>query len=149
MSKVAPWTVVWSYNQIFSAWWVTTILYNYGAMLCELCYYLPNYLSVLHFRSFIPGISSLGDNISSGSCITTEASPLPILDTPTDQGYILHMGADRTLCAYYVKVLEDIDFRLTKNGNIYYNLKVVLQSFSLVKGKSNLILYLSKRKKRT
>ena len=104
--------------------------------------------TVLHFRSFIPSISSLGDNISSSSCITTEASPLPILDTPTDQGYILHMGADRTLCAHYVKVLEYIDFRFKKNGNIYYNLKVVLQSFSLVKGKSNLILYLSKRKKR-
>ena len=29
-------TVVWSYIQIFSAWWVTTILYNYGATLCEL-----------------------------------------------------------------------------------------------------------------
>ena len=27
-----------SYNQIFLAWWVTTILYNYGAMLCKLCY---------------------------------------------------------------------------------------------------------------
>ena len=104
--------------------------------------------TVLHFRSFIPSISSLCDNISSSSCITTEASPLPILDTPTDQGYILHMGADRTLCAHYVKVLEYIDFRFTKNGNIYYSLKVVLQSFSLVKGKSNLILYLSKRKKR-
>ena len=25
--------VVQSYNQIFSAWWVTTILYNYGATL--------------------------------------------------------------------------------------------------------------------
>ena len=24
-------TVVWLYIQIFSAWWVTTILYNYGA----------------------------------------------------------------------------------------------------------------------
>ena len=32
--------VVWSYIQIFSAWWVTTILYNYGAMLCKLCYKL-------------------------------------------------------------------------------------------------------------
>ena len=26
------------YNQIFLAWWVTTILYNYGATLCKLCY---------------------------------------------------------------------------------------------------------------
>ena len=26
-------TVVQSYNQIFSAWWVTAILYNYGATL--------------------------------------------------------------------------------------------------------------------
>ena len=26
-------TVVQSYNQIFSAWWVTLILYNYGATL--------------------------------------------------------------------------------------------------------------------
>ena len=26
-------TVVLSYNQIFSAWWVTTISYNYGATL--------------------------------------------------------------------------------------------------------------------
>ena len=32
MLKVAPCTVVRSYIQIFSAWWVTTILYNYGAM---------------------------------------------------------------------------------------------------------------------
>ena len=39
-------TVIWSYgrmgirpyNQIFLAWWVTTILYNYGATLCKLCY---------------------------------------------------------------------------------------------------------------
>ena len=31
--------VIQSYTQIFSAWWVTTILYNYGAMLCELRYY--------------------------------------------------------------------------------------------------------------
>ena len=30
--------VVWLYIQIFLAWWVTTILYNYGAMLCELGY---------------------------------------------------------------------------------------------------------------
>ena len=35
MFKVAPCTVVWSYNQIFSAWWVTTILHNYGATLCK------------------------------------------------------------------------------------------------------------------
>ena len=27
-----------SYNQIFLAWWVTTILYNYGATLCKLCF---------------------------------------------------------------------------------------------------------------
>ena len=39
MLKVAPCTVVRSYNQIFSAWWVTTILYSYGATLCELRYY--------------------------------------------------------------------------------------------------------------
>ena len=32
-------TVVRSYIQIFSAWCVTTILYNYGATLCELRYY--------------------------------------------------------------------------------------------------------------
>ena len=38
MLKVAPCTVVRSYNQIFSAWWVTTILYSYGATLCELRY---------------------------------------------------------------------------------------------------------------
>ena len=33
-------TVVRWYNQIFSAWWVTitTILYSYGATLCELRY---------------------------------------------------------------------------------------------------------------
>ena len=37
MLKVAPCTAIRSYNQIFSAWWVTTILYNYGATLCELC----------------------------------------------------------------------------------------------------------------
>ena len=36
--KVAPCTVVRSYIQFFSAWWVTTILYNYGATLCELRY---------------------------------------------------------------------------------------------------------------
>ena len=29
---------IWPYNQIFLAWWVTTILYNYGATLCKLCY---------------------------------------------------------------------------------------------------------------
>ena len=39
MLKVAPCTVVRSYNQIFSAWWVTTISYNYGATL-ELRYKL-------------------------------------------------------------------------------------------------------------
>ena len=38
MLKVAPCTVVRSYIQIFSAWWVTTILYNYVATLCELRY---------------------------------------------------------------------------------------------------------------
>ena len=38
ISKVAPCTVVQSYIKIFLAWWVTTILYNYGATLCELCY---------------------------------------------------------------------------------------------------------------
>ena len=38
MLKVAPCTVVRSYIQIFSAWWVTAILYNYGATLCELRY---------------------------------------------------------------------------------------------------------------
>ena len=46
MLKVAPCTVVRSYShtviqsyiQIFSAWWVTTILYNYGAKLCKLHY---------------------------------------------------------------------------------------------------------------
>ena len=37
--KVAPCTVVRSYIRIFSAWWVTTILYNYGATFCELRYY--------------------------------------------------------------------------------------------------------------
>ena len=31
-------TVVRSYNQIFSACWVTTISYSYGAMLCKLRY---------------------------------------------------------------------------------------------------------------
>ena len=46
MLKVAPCMVirsygrmgVRSYNQIFLAWWVTTILYNYEATLCKLCY---------------------------------------------------------------------------------------------------------------
>ena len=38
MLKVAPCTVVRSYIQIFSAWWVTTILYNYGATLCGFRY---------------------------------------------------------------------------------------------------------------
>ena len=38
MLKVAPCMVVQLYIQIFSAWWVTTILYNYRAMLCELRY---------------------------------------------------------------------------------------------------------------
>ena len=40
MLKVATCTVVRSYIQIFSAWWVATILYNYGATLCELRYYI-------------------------------------------------------------------------------------------------------------
>ena len=31
-------TVVRSYIQIFLARWVTSILFNYGAMLCQLCY---------------------------------------------------------------------------------------------------------------
>ena len=38
MLKGAPCTVVRSYNQIFLAWWVITILYNYGATLCKLRY---------------------------------------------------------------------------------------------------------------
>ena len=38
MLKVAPCTVGGTVVQIFSAWWVTTILYNYGATLCELRY---------------------------------------------------------------------------------------------------------------
>ena len=38
MLKVAPCTVVPSYIQTFSASWVTTNLYNYGATLCELRY---------------------------------------------------------------------------------------------------------------
>ena len=46
MLKVAPCmvghTAVRSYIQIFSAWWDTTILYNYGAILCELRYELYN-----------------------------------------------------------------------------------------------------------
>ena len=38
--------VVWSYGriQIFSVRWVTTILYNYGVMLCKLRYKVPYYL---------------------------------------------------------------------------------------------------------
>ena len=40
MLKVATCTVVRSYIQIFSAWWVATILHNYGATLCELRYYI-------------------------------------------------------------------------------------------------------------
>ena len=44
MSKVAPCTVVRSYNRIFSAWWFTTILYNFGATLCELRYDLKFFL---------------------------------------------------------------------------------------------------------
>ena len=40
MLKVAPCTVVRSYIQIFSARWVTTILHNCGATLCELRYNL-------------------------------------------------------------------------------------------------------------
>ena len=39
MLKVAPCMVIQSYIQIYSAWWVT-ILYNYEAMLCQLCYNL-------------------------------------------------------------------------------------------------------------
>ena len=35
-------TVVQSYIQIFLAWWVTTILYNYGATLCKLRHHLLN-----------------------------------------------------------------------------------------------------------
>ena len=38
MLKVAAWMVIQLYIQIFLAWWVTIILYNYGATLCELRY---------------------------------------------------------------------------------------------------------------
>ena len=38
MLKVAPCTVIRLYIQIVLAWWVATILYNYGATLCELHY---------------------------------------------------------------------------------------------------------------
>ena len=48
--------VVWSYIQIFSARWVTTILYDYGATLCELHYYLQ--------KGF------LGAHTSTWSCVT-------------------------------------------------------------------------------
>ena len=41
-------TVVWSYGHTIVqpnlAWWVTTILYNYGATLCKLCYKLYFFL---------------------------------------------------------------------------------------------------------
>ena len=42
MLKVAPCTVVQPYGRTVVqpnlAWWVTTILYNFGAILCKLCY---------------------------------------------------------------------------------------------------------------
>ena len=37
-STLYGFTVIRSYIQIFSAWWETTILYNYVATLCELRY---------------------------------------------------------------------------------------------------------------
>ena len=47
MLKVAPCTVVQSYIQFFWARWVTTILYNYGAKLCELHYKSSNTFKLL------------------------------------------------------------------------------------------------------
>ena len=50
MLKVAPCTVIRSYGRTvvhpnFFGKWVTTVLYNYGAMLCELCYKLSQNIS--------------------------------------------------------------------------------------------------------
>ena len=42
-----------SYVPIFSAWWVTTILYNYGATLCELRYYCTHAFLFIYMRLFI------------------------------------------------------------------------------------------------
>ena len=40
-STLYGWSYIgWLYIPIFLAWWDTTILYNYGAMLCELRYEL-------------------------------------------------------------------------------------------------------------
>ena len=58
---------------------------------------------VLFHRSFIPGISSINNNISSNSSITVAPSSLPILDTFTDKGDLIHMGADCTMCKHYAK----------------------------------------------
>ena len=44
--------VVQLYIQIFSAWWVTTIFYNYGAKLCDLRYYLLSVVSLRIVVSF-------------------------------------------------------------------------------------------------
>ena len=55
MSKVAPCTVARSYIQIFSAWWVT-ILYNYGATLGELRYYIV-LLLFTHFTVLLKQIN--------------------------------------------------------------------------------------------
>ena len=62
MLKVAPCTVVRSYIQIFSAWWVTTILYNYGATLSELRYkpyHFRMQMSHLSFETRLPRSQSI------------------------------------------------------------------------------------------
>ena len=46
-------TLLRSYIQIFSAWWVTTILYTYGATLCEL-----RYKNILHLLTFFGMVTS-------------------------------------------------------------------------------------------
>ena len=62
--------------------------------------------AALSFRSFIPGVSSFSNNISSSRSIKAAPSSLPILDTHSNQDYIIHVGTNCTLCEYYVKVGE-------------------------------------------
>ena len=79
-----------------------------------LCIYLilinyPNLISFTDFspdRSFVLDFSSIHNNICSSGCITPASSPLPFLDTTINQGYILYMGTNCTLCEHHVEVWE-------------------------------------------
>lgn len=59
---------------------------------------------VLPLRSFIPAVSPFSNNISSSCSITDAPSSVAVLDTSSDQGYIIHMGTDCTMCKHYAKV---------------------------------------------